>query len=115
MSKLRVDALLYRERGAHPVLFRSGRSLVGIGLVWEAIAYFSELCDQTDRVLGSDHADTLASRNYLAGAYEAAGDVGRAILLFEQTLTDRERVLGPDHPDTLGSRNNSPAPSGVCK
>ncbi|MFF1803929.1 tetratricopeptide repeat protein, partial [Streptomyces virginiae] len=58
------------------------------------------------RVLGEDHPDTLTSRNNLASAYRAAGDLGRAIPLYEQTLTDRTRVLGTDHPSTLTSRNN---------
>ena len=57
-------------------------------------------------MLGADHPDTLGSRNNLADAYQAAGDLGRAIPLYEQTLADRQRVLGADHPDTLGSRNN---------
>ncbi|MEU7889852.1 tetratricopeptide repeat protein, partial [Microbispora bryophytorum] len=48
----------------------------------------------------------LTSRNNLAGAYQAVGDLTRAIALLEQTLTDSQRVLGPDHPDTLTSRNN---------
>ena len=55
---------------------------------------------------GPDHPDTLISRNNLACAYQAVGDLGRAIPLYEPTLADRERVLGPDHPDTLTSRNN---------
>ena len=76
------------------------------GLVRLAAAYFENLVDQACRRLGPDHPDTLTSRNNLAYAYRAAGDLGRAIPLFEQTLTDRERVLGPDHPDTLTSRNN---------
>ncbi|HZK05730.1 MAG TPA: tetratricopeptide repeat protein, partial [Actinomycetaceae bacterium] len=33
------------------------------------------------RVLGPDHPNTLASRNNLASAYRAAGDLGRAIPL----------------------------------
>ncbi|WP_079167967.1 tetratricopeptide repeat protein [Streptomyces colonosanans] len=54
--------------------------------------------------LGSDHPDTLVSRNNLAGAYGAAGKFGRAIPLFEQNLTDCLRDLGEDHPITrLGS------------
>ncbi|MDR0848899.1 MAG: tetratricopeptide repeat protein, partial [Propionibacteriaceae bacterium] len=53
-----------------------------------------------ERVLGSDHPSTLASRNNLAGAYESAGRLGEAISLFEAALVDRERVLGSDHPDT---------------
>ena len=46
------------------------------------------------RVLGADHPDTLASRNNLAYAYQAAGDLGRAIPLYEQTLADSVQVLG---------------------
>ena len=57
-------------------------------------------------MLGADHPDTLLSRNNLAAAWQAAGDLGRAIPLYEQTLADRERVLGADHPQTLVSRNN---------
>ena len=57
-------------------------------------------------MLGPDHPDTLASRNNLAAAYQAAGRAAVAILLFEQALAAFERVLGPDHPDTLRSRNN---------
>jgi hypothetical protein len=106
ISALRGDALWDQESGAHPVLFRSGRSVAEIGLVSDAIAYFSELRDRTQRVLGPDHPQTLGSRNNLAGAYVSAGDLGRAIPLYEQTLSDSERVLGLDHPQTLGSRNN---------
>ena len=53
-----------------------------------------------------------ARANNLAGAYQAAGDLGRAIPLYEQTLADRQRVLGADHPDTLTSRNNLAAAYG---
>ncbi|MEE1829531.1 tetratricopeptide repeat protein, partial [Streptomyces sp. SP17KL33] len=49
-------------------------------------------------MLGEDHPDTYASRNNLAGAYEAVGDLGRAIPLYEHALADRVRVLGEDHP-----------------
>jgi hypothetical protein len=48
-------------------------------------------------VPGADHPDTLTSRNNLAGAYQAAGDLGRAIPLYEQTLAESLRVLGTDH------------------
>ncbi|MFD0167039.1 tetratricopeptide repeat protein [Streptomyces decoyicus] len=39
----------------------------------------------------------MTSRNNLAGAYEAAGDLGRAVPLHERNLTDSLRVLGEDH------------------
>ncbi|OLZ55184.1 hypothetical protein BS329_03930 [Amycolatopsis coloradensis] len=60
----------------------------------------------SERVLGPDHPNTLTSRNNLAGAYQAAGDVGRAIPLYEAALADSERVLGPDHPTTRAIRSN---------
>ncbi|MYS18344.1 tetratricopeptide repeat protein, partial [Streptomyces sp. SID4982] len=41
---------------------------------------------QREQVLGDAHPDTLTSRNDLAGAYRAAGDLGRAIPLYEATL-----------------------------
>ena len=61
---------------------------------------------QAGDTLGSDHSDTLASRNNLAVAYQDAGRLDEAIALFEQNLDDRTRILGPHHPDTLTSRNN---------
>jgi hypothetical protein len=57
-------------------------------------------------VLGADHPDTLGSRNNLAAAHQAAGDLGQAILLYERTLADSERVLGADHPQTKIVRGN---------
>ena len=72
----------------------------------QAIVIGERLLADQERVLGPDHPDTLASRNNLALAYQAAGRIEEAITLHEQTLAARERVLGPDHPDTLDSRNN---------
>ena len=63
-----------------------------------------------ERVLGSDHPGTLASRNNLALAYVAAGRAAEAIVLLERTLADRERVLGSDHPGTLASGTTLPPP-----
>ncbi|MCF1511698.1 tetratricopeptide repeat protein [Streptomyces glomeratus] len=71
-----------------------------------AVHHYQRLTEARTTRLGEDHPDTLASRNNLAGAYRAAGDLGRAIPLYEQTLTDSRRVLGEDHPATLISRNN---------
>jgi tetratricopeptide (TPR) repeat protein len=60
----------------------------------------------SERVLGPDHPQTLASRHSLANAYRGAGQLDKAIPIYEQTLADRERILRPDHPNTLTSRNN---------
>jgi hypothetical protein len=71
-----------------------------------AIAVGKPLVEDSERLLGPDHPETLISRNNLANAYQDAGWAGEAIPLHEQTLADRERLLGPDHPSTLISRNN---------
>ncbi|MEU6796436.1 FxSxx-COOH system tetratricopeptide repeat protein, partial [Nonomuraea wenchangensis] len=85
---------------------RVGLFLGNQGAIHRAIDCFKRVCAAHERVLGGDHPDSLASRNNLAYAYQAAGDLGRAIPLYEQTLADRERVLGGDYPDSLASRNN---------
>ena len=59
-----------------------------------------------ERLLGSEHLDTLTSRNNLAETLWAIGDRARARQLFECTLEARQRKLGPEHPDTLTSMNN---------
>ncbi len=91
---------------AHAVLFRAGRSRIVAGLLIQAVAYWTALTATAEQALGSDHPDTLASRAWLARAYEAAGRLAEALPLFERVLADAERALGPDHPDTLASRTN---------
>ncbi|MEU0739141.1 tetratricopeptide repeat protein, partial [Streptomyces sp. NPDC006134] len=80
-------------------LYHQGRDAHSIPLRAAALA-------QYERVLGDTHPQTLISRNDLALACQAAGDLQRAIPLFETTLTQREQVLGDTHPHTLTSRNN---------
>ena len=71
-----------------------------------AIEILKDATEESGRILGAAHPDTLTSRNNLAGAYYAAGHINDAIPLFEETLTTREELLGPNHPHTLASRNN---------
>ena len=72
----------------------------------QAMEYGDSLVVDCERLLGSDHPDTLTSRNNLALAYQAAGRAAEAIPLLERTLADRDRLLGANHPDTLTSRDN---------
>ncbi|WP_445279776.1 tetratricopeptide repeat protein [Streptomyces sp. DSM 118148] len=80
-------------------LYRQGRDAHTIPLRTAALA-------QREQVLGDTHPNTLSCRNNLAGAYRAAGDLGRAIPLLEATLAQYEEVLGDTHPNTLSCRNN---------
>jgi tetratricopeptide (TPR) repeat protein len=88
------------------LLSSAGRFLTDQGSPARGITYLRRSVTTTKRELGEDHPETLTSRNNLASAYQAAGDLARAIPLFEQNLTDQLRVLGEDHPDTLIFRNN---------
>jgi len=88
------------------LLNQAGLFLDNQGQPARAAGYFQRALADCVRVLGQDHPSTLTSRNNLAVAYRAAGDLGRAIPLCEQALADSVRVLGQDHPAALLSRNN---------
>jgi len=92
MLRLRSWALYYLA-----VLGDGGPEAIGAG---EAVA------EDSARMLGPDHPDTLASMNNLAIACQEAGRKAEAVRLHERALAGRVRVLGPEHPDTLASRNN---------
>jgi hypothetical protein len=55
----------------------------------------------SEKVLGPEHPDTLASLNNLANLYQAQGRYGEAEPLYRRALAVMEKVLGPEHPDTL--------------
>ncbi|MEU7003257.1 tetratricopeptide repeat protein [Nonomuraea sp. NPDC046570] len=88
------------------LLHGSGLFLLGQGAITQAINHLQRAHTASAQNLGADHPSTRTSRNDLAYAYRAAGDLERAIPLFERALADSERILGTDHPNTLGSRNN---------
>ena len=71
-----------------------------------AIEILKDATEESGRLLGADHPDTLRSRNNLANAYRAAGRLNDATPLLEETLEAQTRVLGPNHPATLRSRNS---------
>ncbi|MGW6467454.1 tetratricopeptide repeat protein, partial [Streptomyces rubiginosohelvolus] len=76
------------------------------GAASEELLLLRHVMDAESRVLGSEHRDTLSSRNNLANALDSLGQYQQAADLHRQTLADRERIDGPDHPETLNSRNN---------
>ncbi|WP_197285737.1 tetratricopeptide repeat-containing protein [Nocardiopsis sp. NRRL B-16309] len=92
------------DMDAHPVLFRTGRSLGEVGRVREAVAYWEELAHTAQHHLGSDHPDTLSIRADLARWRSVAGDTAAAGQDLHELIADRTRILGSDHPDTLSIR-----------
>ena len=112
--KFQIEALKYLGNKVDEILKNTVKGLENDKITHEElddlpnkIASVVKDCDYSqERVLGSDHPDTLTTRNNLAFAYHSAGRFDEAIELFEQVLAEQERVLGPDHPDTLATRNN---------
>jgi hypothetical protein len=100
-----AKASLWQPEG-HWLLWRTGRSLGGCGLVDAAIKHGVQLVSDAHHHLGPDHPGTLTSRADLAYWRGEAGDPAGAVTAFEQLLTDMHRVLGPDHAHTLTIRAN---------
>ena len=65
-----------------------------------------QILQSSERVLGSDHPDTLSSMNNLAQTLYAQGDLAKAYELQEQVVEAMARLLGKEHSDTLTSMNN---------
>ncbi|MGH8593742.1 MAG: tetratricopeptide repeat protein, partial [Gammaproteobacteria bacterium] len=53
---------------------------------------------------GTDHPDTLTTRNNIADWTGQAGEAREALRLFRELLPDQMRVLGADHPNTINAR-----------
>ncbi|WOT40733.1 tetratricopeptide repeat protein [Streptomyces coeruleorubidus] len=101
-----AEEALYQADTAHPVLFRTSRSLAAAGQIKAAVDHCQHLVSATKHHLGPDHPRTLTARLNLASWRGKAGDPAGAIAALEQVLTDMLRVLGPDHPITLTTRHN---------
>jgi tetratricopeptide (TPR) repeat protein len=85
------------------------------GRTAEAIPLLERALADSERVLGTFHPDTRATRNNLAMAYRAAGRTAEAIPLLERALADCERMLGAGHPDTNAAREDLAALTGEQK
>lgn len=62
---------------------------------------FAELLSVQQRVLGTEHPDTLTTHGGLAYWTGQAGGTVKARDLYNQLLPLQQLVLGPEHPDTL--------------
>lgn len=75
-------------------------------MTWSHRSGIASVSGVQPAALGTDHPDTLNSRNNLALAYHQAGRFPEAIALLERTLEHREVELGSDHPLVLKTHNN---------
>jgi tetratricopeptide (TPR) repeat protein len=72
----------------------------------EAEVLFVQVTEESKKVLGHEHPDTLTSMAGLAGTYRDQGRWKEAEELLEQAIETRKRVLGDEHSDTLTSMGN---------
>jgi tetratricopeptide (TPR) repeat protein len=91
---------------AHPLLLRTGNSLLAASLTESAIGYWQSMATTCNTRLGPAHTQSAVARDRLSAAYAAAGRMAEALPLFETALADRESVLGAEHPDTVIARVN---------
>src|SRR5262245_43734888 len=87
-------------------MYNMGFLLQRQGKLAEAEPFVREALERRRRILGDDHAQTLASISNLASLLRLQGHFTEAEPLFREVLERRRRTLGDDHPDTLGAIGN---------
>lgn len=88
------------------VQFAIGVVLYDQGQYSDAERTFRTVLQERERVLGSEHSDTLAARSELEIALYYEGKIGEAEAEDRAILAVQEKTLGHEHPDTLKTRNN---------
>ena len=110
LARLR-DAEKLADRTRDPlewarVQFAIGVVLYDQGQYTAAERSFRAVLQERERVLGSEHSDTLAARSRLENALYYEGKYAESEAETRAILTIQEKALGPEHPDTLKTRNN---------
>jgi tetratricopeptide (TPR) repeat protein len=88
------------------LLNRVGNCLGAMGDAGGALPLYRRALERNERVLGLEHAETLATMNNLAHCLQTMGDAAAALPLHRRALENCKRVLGAEHPDTLLAVNN---------
>jgi TolA-binding protein len=70
----------------------------------EAEPLFRQSIQQREKVLGTEHRDTLDSQYWLAKTLYRQQKYDEVEQLFRQLVQQREKLLGPKHKDTLNSK-----------
>jgi len=88
------------------MMFVMGDVYRNLGLYPRAKLLLQQALETQQRVLGTEHPDTLRTRSNLGLVLDGQGHYAEAEKLDRETLDIRRRVLGPEHPDTLNSTRN---------
>src|SRR6266700_1609850 len=91
---------------ARNLLFQAGYYFYQRGQYREAEPLRTRYLAICERVLGTEHPDTLGALNNLAILYWKQGKYEQAEPLYRRALATFERVLGANHPTTIKVREN---------
>ncbi len=80
-----------------------GETLLHLGREEKATELARQAMETFTRVLGPDHADTLAAMGNLGMIYEALGRLDLAVPLWEKVLAGQQRLFGENSADTLNT------------
>ncbi|HEY2261265.1 MAG TPA: tetratricopeptide repeat protein [Streptosporangiaceae bacterium] len=95
---------LWAGDSCHRVLLTAGQSTTAARLAGPAATWWREITARCERLLGTDHPDTLVAAGQLADALLAAGQATDAVRCSRWVLDGRDRVLGPSHPGAIAAR-----------
>ena len=95
---------LWAGGSCHRVLLTAGQSMSAARLSGPAAAWWRDIAARCERLLGTDHPDTLVAAGQLADALLTAGQADRAVACSRWVLDGRDRVLGPAHPAAIAAR-----------
>ena len=95
---------LWAGGGIPRLLLAAGQSLDAAGLTGPAVTWWRELADDSQRLLGPAHPDTLVAGGQLAAALLAAGQPAEAVTWFGWLASSLASMFGPDHPGTIAAR-----------
>jgi hypothetical protein len=82
----------------------AGRSLAAARLAGPAVTWWREVAVRCERLLGTDHPDTLTAAGQLTDALLTAGQHDGAVQCARYVLDGRDRVPGPGHPAATTAR-----------
>jgi CHAT domain-containing protein len=72
----------------------------------ESLVPALEALEIRKRILGGEHADTVAGLNGVGLLYDRLKDYANAETFYRQALAARKKILGDEHPDTANSLGN---------
>ena len=96
----------YPEEKYEKLLFDYACFLYDYAYYTKAVQVYLRQIALSEKLYGTDHADTATSYNNIGLVYKTQGDYEQALEYYTKALDIREKVLGENHPDTASSYNN---------